>query len=191
VATTARLGYQALEAPHNQKIATTMKWSAWGIALCLALGFNTPMALAATPGGKATLIIHVENVLPGGVVRMGVYTEAQYPDDNATPVASMDVPAVPGETTITLHDLPTGTFAVQRFQDVNNNGKMDMTWIGLPLEPFGFSRDATPFLSKPSFDAVKFALAEGDNTITIHLQNMTKPSPADKARDTLRARQRQ
>jgi uncharacterized protein (DUF2141 family) len=153
------------------------------------------LCLAANPGwtagGKATLIIHVQNVLPGGVVRLGLYTQALYPDDDSTPVASADVPAVAGETTITLRDIAPGTYAVQTYQDVNNNDKMDTTWIGLPLEPFGFSRDATPFLSKPSFDEVKFAIAEGDNTITLHLQNMSKPSPVDKARDTLRARQRQ
>ena len=67
---------------------------------------------------------------------------------------------------------------------------MDTTWLGLPLEPFGFSRDAKPFLSKPSFDEVKFAVAAGENSQSLHLQNMTSNSPSDKARDALRARQR-
>jgi uncharacterized protein (DUF2141 family) len=125
------------------------------------------------------------------VLRLGVYDEARYPDDNSKPIVSADVAAVPGETIVTLHAIPPGTYAIQTFQDVNANDKMDTSWVGLPLEPFGFSQDATPFLSKPSFDNVKFTLAAGENSQVIHLQNSVKNSPADKARDAVRARQRQ
>ena len=59
---------------------------------------------------------------------------------------------------------PPGTYAIQTFQDVNSNDKMDTNWLGLPLEPFGFSHDAKPFLSKPSFDDVKFTVAAGENS---------------------------
>lgn len=146
----------------------------------------------AQPKSTADLTIRVENVLPsGGVIRLGVYDEKLYPDDNSTPAASANVPAVAGETVITLHGLTPGTYAIETFQDVNANGKMDTSWIGLPLEPFGFSLDATPFLSKPSFVEVKFVLAAGENVQVIHLQNSIKGSPAAKARDSVRTRQRQ
>ena len=148
--------------------------------------------LAAAPAAAADLTIHVGNVLPaGGTLRLGLYNEALYPDDDSKPIASADVPAAAGETIVTLHALPPGIYAIQTFQDVNANDKMDTSWVGLPLEPFGFSRDATPFLSKPSFDDVKFTLAIGENSQVIHLQNSVKNSPANKARDAIRARQRQ
>jgi uncharacterized protein (DUF2141 family) len=150
------------------------------------------MGIALTgPAWPATLTIRVENVLPsGGVLRLGLYDAARYPDDNSKPIASADVPAVTGETVIILHAIPPGIYAVQTFQDVNGNDKMDTSWLGLPLEPFGFSRDATPFLSKPSFDDVKFTLAAGDNSQDIHLQTMVRNSPTNKAREAIRARQR-
>jgi len=139
----------------------------------------------------ASLTIHVGNVLPaGGILRLGLYDAALYPDDNSRPIASADVPATAPETVITLHGIAPGTYAIQTFQDVNANNKMDTSWLGLPLEPFGFSRDATPFLSKPSFDEVKFTLAAGDNSQDIHLQTMTRNSPTNKAREAVRARQR-
>jgi uncharacterized protein (DUF2141 family) len=151
-----------------------------------------PACTAPAPSKSADLTIRIENVLPsGGVIRLGVYDEKLYPDDNSTPVAAANVTAVPGETVITLHGLPPGTYAIETFQDVNANGKMDTSWIGLPLEPFGFSLDATPFLSKPSFVEVKFTLTEGENVQVIHLQNSVKGSPAAKARDAVRTRQRQ
>jgi len=151
-------------------------------------------ACAATVASKPTadLTIKVENVLPsGGILRLGVYDEKLYPNDDSTPIASANVTAVAGETVITLHGLPPGIYAIETFQDVNANGKMDTSWIGLPLEPFGFSQDATPFLSKPSFAEVKFTLAAGENDQVVHLQNSIKGSPAAKARDAVRTRQRQ
>ena len=48
---------------------------------------------------------------------------------------------------------------------------MDTSWFGLPLEPFGFSRDAQPRFSKPRFSAVKFDVVAGMNVQTLHLQN--------------------
>jgi uncharacterized protein (DUF2141 family) len=151
--------------------------------------------LAAGPAvsaAAADLTIRVENVLPaGGVLRLGLYDAARYPDDNSKPIASADITAVPGETVVTLRAVPAGTYAIQTFQDVNANDKMDTSWLGLPLEPFGFSLDAKPFLSKPSFNEVKFTLADGENSQVIHLQNTTTNSPSNKARDAIRARQRQ
>jgi uncharacterized protein (DUF2141 family) len=149
------------------------------------------LAGPAWPVAAADLTIRVENVLrAGGIIRLGLYDAARYPDDDSKPIASADVPAVAGETVVTLHAIPPGTYAIQTFQDVNANDKMDTSWVGLPLEPFGFSQDAKPFLSKPSFDEVKFALAAGENSQVIHLQNSVKDSPANRARDSIRARQR-
>jgi uncharacterized protein (DUF2141 family) len=168
-----------------------MNWSRLGGLLPVLIVLWGLPAHGAGPG-NANLTIKVENVLPsGGILRLGLYDETRYPDDNSTPIASADVTAEPGETVINLHGLNPGIYAIQTFQDVNANNKMDTSWVGLPLEPFGFSQDATPFLSKPDFDAVKFTLKPGDNGLVIHLQNSGKTSPTEKARDAVRARQRQ
>jgi len=166
-----------------------MNWSRVWALLSLAGILAAGLAVSAA---AADLTIRVENVLPaGGVLRLGLYDAARYPDDNSKPIASADITAVPGETVVTLHAVPAGTYAIQTFQDVNANDKMDTSWLGLPLEPFGFSLDAKPFLSKPSFNEVKFTLADGENSQVIHLQNTTTNSPSNKARDAIRARQRQ
>ena len=168
-----------------------MKRSRFWIFFCAAGALWAGPAWPAAPTATASLTIRVENVLPaGGILRLGLYDAARYPDDDSKPVAFADVPAVPGETVITLHAILPGIYAIQTFQDVNANDKMDTSWLGLPLEPFGFSEDATPFLSKPSFDDVKFTLAAGENSQVIHLQNSVRNSPASKAREAIRARQR-
>ena len=129
-------------------------------------------ALIGGEAAAADLTIRVENVLPaGGVLRLGLYDAAAYPDDNSKPVASADVPAIGGETVVTLRGIQPGVYAIQTFQDVNDNNKMDTSWLGLPLEPFGFSRDAQPHLSKPRFAAVKFDVVPGLNVQSLHMQN--------------------
>jgi uncharacterized protein (DUF2141 family) len=119
----------------------------------------------------ATLIVKVEKVSPrGGDLRVALYDAQNYAADNANPVQDAVVAARPGETVVTLSDLKPGTYAVKLFQDFNRNGEFDMNWLGLPLERFGFSNDAHPTFTEPSFDATKFELRPGTNTITIHLQ---------------------
>ena len=82
-----------------------------------------------------------------------------------------DVPAHLGETVITLTNIAPGTYAIETFQDINSNHRMDTSWFGFPLEPFGFSRDARPHFSKPQFAQVKFDLVPGVNSQILHLQN--------------------
>ena len=169
-----------------------MRWHLWGIVFVCASSWlaGPTSADPATGGPVANLTIRIENVLPsGGILRLGVYDQARYPDDNSTPIAFANVTAVSGETTVVLPNIPPGIYAIEAYQDVNSNNQMDTSWLGLPQEPFGFSRDAVPFLSKPSFDDVKFTLAAGDNVQVLHLQSLTKPSPADRARDAVRDRQ--
>jgi uncharacterized protein (DUF2141 family) len=131
------------------------------------------LALAIDPACAAplaTLIVKVEKVSPrGGDVRVALYNQQNYSGEQDA-VTDKVVPAHPGETIATLENLRPGIYAVKLFQDFNRTGEFDMNWLGLPLEKFGFSNDARPTFSEPSFDATKFELRPGANTITIHLQ---------------------
>jgi len=132
------------------------------------------LALAPVPAFAdplATLIIKVEKVSSrGGDLRIALYDGQNYPLDKGDTIVDAVVPAKTGETIATLTGIKPGEYAVKMFQDVNRNGEFDMNWIGWPLEKFGFSNDAHPAFSEPSFDATKFELRPGTNTITIHLQ---------------------
>ena len=119
----------------------------------------------------ATLTITVKNVdSRGGTLRVSLYDESTWSRSEDDPLASANEAAVSPETVITLTDIKPGVYGVKMFQDANNNGKFDQNLIGLPLEHYGFSRDARPFLSEPSFDRASFGVHDGHNAITIHLQ---------------------
>jgi uncharacterized protein (DUF2141 family) len=134
---------------------------------------TAPADAQDSASANATLVVRIGNVAPRGIVRLGLFTQAEYPKDNGTWVASADVPAIGGETVVTLQNVPVGTYAIEVYQDLNSNGKIDSNFLGLPKEPYGFSRDARPWLSRPAFSRVKFDVAPGQNSQTLHLQNTT------------------
>lgn len=119
----------------------------------------------------ATLTVHVQNIdKKGGTLRVSLYDALGWVKDEDTPIASANVPAVMPVTTVVLKDVAPGTYGIKLFQDYNNNEKFDQNFIGLPLERYGFSRDAKPVLSTPGFDRTKFVVPESGAEITIHLQ---------------------
>lgn len=129
------------------------------------------VALVPFAAQAATLTVRIENIDPkGGILRLSLYDEAAWTKEPASPVASADVPAVAPETVVTLTDIKPGVYGVKTYQDVNRNGRFDQNFLGLPLERYGFSRDAKPFLSAPGFDKTKFTVVDGENEIVIHLQ---------------------
>jgi uncharacterized protein (DUF2141 family) len=119
----------------------------------------------------ATLTVHVGNIDPqGGELHVALYTEQQWPGNDAVPTVDSIIAAVAPVTTVVMHDVKPGVYGIKSFQDVNKNGTFDQNFLGLPLERYGFSRDARPFLSAPGFNRTKFTVAEGDNEITFHMR---------------------
>ncbi len=58
-------------------------------------------------------------------------------------------------------DLPPGQYAVQAFQDVNGNGKLDMRWLPPgPSEPWGVSNNRTDRIGPPRYSDAVFSLAQ-------------------------------
>ena len=129
------------------------------------------LAFLPLAASAATLTVMVENIgNKGGVLRLSLYDEASWSNDNSEPIASADVPAVPPEITVVFKDIAPGVYGVKTYQDANRNHRFDQNWLGWPLERYGFSRDAHPRFSEPGFDRTKFTLSDGENAIVINLQ---------------------
>lgn len=78
------------------------------------------------------------------------------------------IPARSDGLLFTFTEVPPGTYAVAVFQDLNGNGRLDRTPLGLPLEPYGFSNDAGR-LGRPSFAAASIQVAYQDLRISVRL----------------------
>jgi uncharacterized protein (DUF2141 family) len=57
--------------------------------------------------------------------------------------------------------LPAGEYALSIFQDVNDDGKLERNFIGLPKEPAGLSNNLRPKFGPPKYKDAKFAVTVG------------------------------
>jgi uncharacterized protein (DUF2141 family) len=75
--------------------------------------------------------------------------------------------------------LAPGKYAIAAYQDLNGNGNLDRSKLGLPLEPFGFSNESGRS-ARPSFSAAAFSLGEGRKDISVRLRSISRQNaPAD------------
>ena len=70
---------------------------------------------------------------------------------------------------LVYRNLPAGAYALSVFHDENGNGKLDTNVAGIPLERYGFSRDARGRMGPPSFADAVFDL-QADTAITVNLR---------------------
>ena len=100
------------------------------------------------------LTVEVLRVTPNaGPVMVAVYDKAEDFPAPQKGLAGQAVEAHGESAEATFHGLAPGRYAVAVYQDLNRNGKLDKNFLGLPTEPYGFSRDARGSLGPPSFDA--------------------------------------
>ena len=65
-----------------------------------------------------------------------------------------------GVATFRFTDIPPGTYAIGVFHDANSNGKLD-TFMGIPREGYGFSRNP-PFRPRaPRWDEAQIVVSDG------------------------------
>ena len=130
----------------------------------------TPCAYASAARAQGSSIIIQVNRVPSnkGVVRADVCTLGTFLKGNC-PYSGV-APAVQGETTVIIDNVPPGVYAVQLFHDRNDNGRVDRGVFGIPKEAIGFSNDAPVGLHGPRFGRAAFIHGEESQTITVTLR---------------------
>ncbi|NQZ77951.1 MAG: DUF2141 domain-containing protein [Ekhidna sp.] len=103
----------------------------------------------------------------GKSIKAGIYSvDNRFPEQGSH---FMEVSKSGDEESIVLNfDLPRGEYAVAIFHDLDGDGMLNTNWIGIPREPYGFSKNFHPKMSAPSFDDCSFKLTS-DKTIEISL----------------------
>jgi uncharacterized protein (DUF2141 family) len=129
------------------------------------------LVVLAQDAGTHVLTVKVENITEvKGKLFLSLWEKADgFPAKSEVALRRQAVPVTGTQQTLMFEGLPPGTYAVSAAQDVNDNGKIDANFIGIPKEPVGVSNDAKGRFGPPKFEDAKFGLG-GDKTITIHLQ---------------------
>lgn len=103
------------------------------------------------------LIITVDNInKTKGTIWIGLYDSADnYLIKEKSILKKIDVKQK-GASQLVVDNLPFGTYAVALFHDINANGEMDKNLLGIPSEPYAFSKKPKSKWRIPKFDEVKF-----------------------------------
>ena len=64
--------------------------------------------------------------------------------------------------------LPAGEYVISMYQDWNGNAKLDSNFLGIPMEPFGFSNYNGKSVPG-SFDKLKVLVNDKTKKLTLHL----------------------
>jgi uncharacterized protein (DUF2141 family) len=117
----------------------------------------------------APVMIEVNNVkVAAGPIRISLFNHSGS-WDSETPDQQPVMSPIQNGTSSTTLDLPPGDYAFFLYNDTNNNGKLEQTWIGMPNEPYAFSNNVRLNMSKPTWQQIKFTVgAEGTKqTVTL------------------------
>ncbi len=71
---------------------------------------------------------------------------------------------------VTFNDVAEGEYAISMYIDENNNGKLDVNAIGMPIEPYAFSNGAMGNFGPPTFAQARFIAGRDNMTHVITLK---------------------
>jgi uncharacterized protein (DUF2141 family) len=96
------------------------------------------------------------SVSDSGDISTGIFTrESDFPHP---PQESAELAASSKTLQVRFTDVEPGVYALAVYQDRNSDNRLDMTFKGMPLEPWGMSNDPRPADRPPTWDEAKFTL---------------------------------
>lgn len=131
------------------------RWAAWCSLLLVATLAGVALAQPACPG------IHVRILdirSSTGAVACALFdSSVGFPTEYLHAATQIMVIKVRDrQARCDFEDIAPGRYALAVVHDENMNGKLDVNWLGIPLEGYGFSNDASALLGAPSFTAASF-----------------------------------
>ena len=123
----------------------------------ILLYFLLSAYIVPTQGTQLTIMIENTEVVDG-YIRIGVFNANDTFLKKGSTYKKYKIAVEDSIETIIIDDLPKGEYAFILYHDKNSDGKMNRKFIGIPKEPYGFSNNIRPKLSKPTFEECKFLL---------------------------------
>jgi uncharacterized protein (DUF2141 family) len=118
------------------------------------------LSLAAPHAGAAEMVVVLEGLeSDSGEVQVDVFGKAHaatfpYAERGVLIELRARTSAVAARgAAISLGEFTPGRYALFAMHDANANGDLDLNFLGIPIESYGFSNDAKGTVGPPSFDA--------------------------------------
>ena len=139
--------------------------------IVITLIFIAVINWSFTPTYSGRLSIKVENIkVDKGTIWVGVYkSKKDFLNKEKAIIEGVKVNKN-GYCYINIPNLQYGDYAVALFQDINENGELDLNMLGIPSEPFAFSQRPKSKWRLPKFDEVKFKFYKRHQTLVTPLK---------------------
>ena len=141
---------------HRNKICTAKKGKfPANILLKLALLYFVSVSLPVhcQPGVIRIKLQDLEAKKGGNLVICLFRGENGFPEDGSKAYRILKTET---KNEIIIPDLPKGEYAVSLLHDLNGDGKMNYSFLGIPKDGFSSSPDGGPSLKKPSYTKARF-----------------------------------
>ena len=106
----------------------------------------------STQAHAADLVFTVEDLEPGGQLMCTLYDNARTWLKSPGYLAAVTAPVEKTTAECVFPDVEPGDYAVSFIHDVDNSNDLDLTWFGMPKEPWGCSNDAPVRFGPPKFE---------------------------------------
>lgn len=135
--------------------------------------FYVAILLFMTEVHGFTLTVKLENLSSEkGLIQYLLFpSENGFPDKEELSLKKGSILIIETSGELVFKNLPAGTYAISLFHDENSNGKLDLNFVGIPKEDFGFSNNPKIYFGPPSFQKSSFVL-DSDKTISIILKGL-------------------
>ncbi len=140
----------------------SMHFHSWIASLTVAI------VMASQSAAAANFVVKVTGLRSSrGYVHIALYNiPKDYPKGDA--MMTRIVPAAkPGGISASFSGLAPGTYAFAVYHDENGDNDFNRGFLGIPLEGYAFSNEATVFLGPPSFEEAAVKLNGPSDEIDI------------------------
>lgn len=134
------------------------------LTAAIALGSGLAAAVASAQQGN-TINVAVSGIRDNtGSIRCGLFNSADSFPKDGKEFKGVEAPIANGQATCTFNNVPAGTYAVAYFKAAPGQTKMKTGMLGMPQDPYGFSRNATINMGPPSFNSAAYTYSGGATT---------------------------
>jgi uncharacterized protein (DUF2141 family) len=147
------------------------------LALPAALAFHTaaatalataPLATEAAADRGFTLRVRVTGLDSNtGNVAVALFDSKDSFPDQKRALQGKRSKITKRQASVVFSGLEPGLYAVAVLHDANENNEMDFNFIGMPLEGYGFSNDASATFGPPPFSEAAFRLRPRASVIAV------------------------
>ncbi len=126
------------------------------------------LSLPIHPSATGTIMVKIDGISSDeGTLVIGLFDNKD--DFNISPIKYFREAAQGRRSVeVVFRGIPYNFYAISVYQDLNDNGKLDKNFIGIPTEPYGFSNNPR-IVTGPSFEKSLFELKKEEISMTINL----------------------